>query len=122
MTHPLDSCNESQRIFLNECRPEERRFHELLFIIGNATVRYHLMAKEFNPTTRDWEEWLEGLPENIRIFHKEEGFEACKRVLNFTRYVMEKNDIGLDAFLEANIAPEILKEYRELVAENESKY
>ena len=26
------------------------------------------------------------------------GFEACKSVLSFTRYVREKNDIGLEEF------------------------
>jgi hypothetical protein len=114
MTHPIDSCNEAQQKFLSECPPEQRRMNELIFIVGNATYRYHQQAKDFNPTIKDWEDWLEGLPENIRNYHHEEGFARSKGVLNFTRFVMEKNDVGLDQFLRDNIAPEILQEYLEL--------
>ena len=34
---------------------------------------------------------------------EEKGFEECKSVLPFTRYVNERNDIGLDEFLKENL-------------------
>lgn len=114
MKHPDYKCNESQAEFLAQVPERERRYHELMFIVGNATVQYHRQAKEYNPTESDWKEWLEGLPENIRKSMLEEGFEKSKRILSFTRYVMEKNDIGLDDFLKANIDPEVLVEYNAL--------
>jgi hypothetical protein len=118
MKHPDDKCNESQAEFLAQVPEQARRYHELIFIVGNATVHYHRQAKEYHPTESDWKEWLDGLPENIRKSMVEEGFEKCKRILSFTRYVMEKNDIGLDEFLKANIAPDVLKEYYSLVDPN----
>jgi hypothetical protein len=114
MKHPDDKFNESQAEFLAQVPERERRYHELIFIVGNATVQYHRQAKEYHPTEPDWKEWLEGLPENIRKSMLEEGFEKSKRILSFTRYVMEKNDIGLDDFLKANIDPEVLVEYNAL--------
>lgn len=45
---------------------------------------------------------------------KGEGFEKAKTVLSFTRYVLEKNDVGLDEYLKANIDPDVLNEYYSL--------
>lgn len=118
MTHPDPKCNESQAKFLSECPAEHRRFHELLFIVGNATYRYHKEARNFNPTIEDYEEWIEGLPENIGSAMRKEGFEKAKSVLSFTRYVLEKNDIGLEEYLERHIEPQDYEEYK-LLSKNE---
>lgn len=97
--HPLQQCQKSQAVFLASCPAQERRFHELMFSYGNAAYIYHQQARELNPTETDYQEWVEGLQENMRKDKQQKGFEQCKTVLSFTRYVMEKNDIGMEAFI-----------------------
>ncbi|KAA5539659.1 hypothetical protein [Adhaeribacter rhizoryzae] len=87
--HPDESCNQMQEAFLAKCPIDERRFHELLFTHGNISYRYHQEARNFEPTEKDYEEWLGGLPENIRQDMQRKGFAACKGILSFTRYVNE---------------------------------
>ena len=114
--HPDESCNAMQAAFLDQCPAEQRRFQELLFTYGNIAYRYHHLAQEFAPTSQDYQEWLEGLPENVRRDMQDKGFEACKGVLSFSRYVMEKNDVGLEAYVRQHMDPGDYAEYRELVS------
>jgi hypothetical protein len=93
----------------------QRRFHELLFTHGNITYCYHSRAKDFKPTQEDWRDWLEGLPANIRQDMEKEGFEQCKKAFPFTRYVMEKNDVGLDEYVRQRMAPDDYREYMEMI-------
>jgi hypothetical protein len=115
MTHPDPKCNEYQAVFLAKCSPDQRSLHELIFKVGNATFRYHQQARDFNPNEADWNEWLEGLDDPIKSAMKDKGFEECKSILAFTRYVMEKNDQGLDAYLKENLPPGDLEDYKKLV-------
>lgn len=110
--HPEEKYNVSQREFLATCPEDQQRFHKLLFSYGNSTYIYHLRAKDFEPDLNDYEEWLEGLPEKMRIEMRKEGFEACKRVLSFTRYVMEKNDVGMEEFVKKLMGAEEYSEYK----------
>lgn len=110
--HPDEACNEMQEAFLYQCPADQRRFHELLFTHGNISYRYHQESKTFRPTVTDFEEWLTGLPVNIRQDMQRRGFEACKGILSFTRYVNEKNDIGLDEYIRLWMDPEDLAEYK----------
>ena len=103
MEHPLEKYRISQKKFLESCPPEERDWHAQFFRIGNATFSYHQLAANSEPTIEYFKEWLEGLPENIRKDMEEKGFEECKSVLPFTRYVNERNDVGLDQFLKENL-------------------
>lgn len=114
MKHPIEKCNIEQEVFLASCPESERRFHQLFFMVGNATYIYHQRAKDFNPTISDWNEWLESLDEPIRSAMKREGFEKCRSVLNFTRFVMERNDVGLDEFLIEKLGKEVVEEYKAL--------
>jgi len=98
--HPDEACNRQQEEFISHFNGPDRRYHELLFSHGNASFRYHQEAKEFNPTQNDFNEWLEGLPDKVRAGMSERGFEACKGVLSFTRYVNEKHDIGMDEYVK----------------------
>ena len=113
--HPDQKCNISQAEFLVSCPADQRRFHELLFTYGNSAYLYHQKAKEFEPNKEDYEEWLEGLPEKMRKEMQKDGFEACKRVLSFTRYVMEKNDVGMEEFVKNLMGAEDYSEYRSLM-------
>ena len=71
------------------------------------------MAQDLKPTTADWTEWLEGLPEPIQAHMRELGFDDCKKVLSFSRYVLEKHDQGLDQFLVEKLGPDLVAEYRQ---------
>lgn len=95
MKHPNKKTQENQNKFLSELPEEQREEHALLFRFGNAAYIYHQQAEELEPTEKDFEVWLTGLPKNIRADMKIKGFEICKSILSFTRYVMEKNDIGM---------------------------
>jgi hypothetical protein len=113
--------NKYQEEFLKNCPPEDRRFHELLFTHGNITSRYHTDAKRLVPTLEDWKEWLTGLPEVVSKHMKEKGFEECKSVLSFTRYVMEKNDIGIDEYISLHMDKEDLAEFQAMMEEAKKK-
>ena len=113
--HPLKKYNGSQAEFLATCPADQRRFHELLFAYGNSAYIYHQGAKDFEPDLKDFEEWLEGLPENIRISMRRAGFEDCKTMLPFTRYVMEKNDVGMEAFVKQMMGEQDYAEYKSLM-------
>jgi hypothetical protein len=113
--HPEESRNAMQAAFLEQCPADQRRSHELLYTLGNITYRYHHQARECAPALQDYEEWLEGLPGNVRQDMQEKGFEGCKGVLSFTRYVMEKHDIGLEEYIRQHMDPADYAEYRELV-------
>lgn len=110
--HPLEECNRQQEEFVSKASEEQRRFHELFFAVGNASYRYYERTNDFEPSLTDFQEWLEGLPENIRLDMSNKGFESCKTVLSFRRYVNEKNDIGMDEYIK-NLMGEEYQEYRE---------
>ncbi len=110
--HPDSECNSQQAQFLLKCPADQRRFHELLFSYGNSACVYHQRAKNFEPSTRDYEEWLDGLPDKARMDLQKKGFETCKNLLSFTRYVMEKNDVGMEAFIKEKMGYEDFIEYQ----------
>lgn len=113
--HPDESCNAMQAAFLEQCPADQRRFHELFYTYANIVYRYHSGAREFAPTLQEYQEWLEGLPENIRKDMQEKGVDDCKGVLSFTRYVNEKNDVGLEEYIKQHMDPADYAEYRQLV-------
>lgn len=115
MTHPDPERNKYQREFLEKCPPEERRFHELMFKVGNATYRYHQEVQKFNASEDDWKEWLNGLDEPMKKDMQNKGFDYCKTIFSFTRYVNEKNDLGLEDYLKKNISQKDLDEYHKLL-------
>ena len=113
MEHPDPKIQKNQKQFLEKCPPEQREFHEKLFRIGNATYRYHQLAQKSEPTVEYFLEWLQGLPENIRKDMSEMGFDRCKTMLPFTRYVNERNDVGMDQFLKENLTLQDYEAYKE---------
>lgn len=108
MKHPNPTCQKSQEDFLNSCPEEEREFHAQFFRIGNATYIYHEQAA-FTCEKRLREyyaEWLQGLPANIAGDMKKKDFEQCKNIFPFTRYVNERNDIGLRDWMREHLSQE----------------
>ena len=69
MKHLNPQTQKKQEEFLEHCPEEEREWHSMLFRIGNATYRYHLLSDSINDETRKlyFKEWLEGLSDPIRV-------------------------------------------------------
>ncbi|MFD3002617.1 hypothetical protein ACFS7Z_19760 [Pontibacter toksunensis] len=110
--HPKPAKNQTQEAMLAQFPEAERRFHELMFSYGNAVYRYHQAAAEHEPTHQEYEEWLEGLPENVSRDMAAKGFERCSTVLSFTRYVNEKNDVGQEEYVRGLMGSEQYAAYR----------
>lgn len=115
--HPNKKQQQNQKKLLEQLPDEQREEHARLFRFGNASYVYHQQANEYEPTETDFEEWLTGLPKNIRNDMKMQGFELCKGILSFSRYVMEKNDIGMERWMEQHLSKDDYKEYRKIIEE-----
>lgn len=107
MEHPDPECQKRQEDFLKECPDEEREFHARLFRYGNAVYRYHQLAAL--PINKDslelyYQEWLQGLPQNIKTDMEKKGFEYCKATLSFTRFVNERTDISMEEWLKDHLS------------------
>lgn len=96
--HPITKFNTQQEEFINKCPANKKRFYELIFSYGNATIRYHSEA-DSNLSIVDYDEWLDGLEKPMKKAMLGLGFERCKSVLSFTRYVQEKNDVGMEEYI-----------------------
>jgi len=106
MEHPNKEIQANQKEFLSKLDEGQRAEYACLFRVGNASFRYHRLDDRHEPAKIDFQEWLEGLPEPIRKEMERKGFEQCKGILSFTRYVNEKNDIGMDEWLRQNLSSE----------------
>ena len=106
MIHPDSQCQKKQRDFLLQCPENEREFHAAMFRIGNASFIYHQLANNTSEKTLKayYLEWLERLPPNIQKDMKKKGFDCCKNVLPFTRYVNERKDIGMDEWMREHLS------------------
>jgi len=115
MDHPNQQIQKNQEEFLKQCPENERDFHASLFRIGNASIIYHQRANEQNLPKLEiyYLEWLQGLPSNIRASMENKGFEECKTMLPFTRYVNERDDIGMDEWMRNHLSEEDYKFYKE---------
>ena len=114
--HPDDSRNRSQEDFLARCPDEDRRYHALMFTYGNIVYRYHQGSTELHLTEEDFQEWLEGLPDDVKPKMKKLGFHRCKSMLSFKRYVMEKNDIGLSEYVRRLMDEDDYQAYLRMVS------
>lgn len=110
--HPLEQCNIAQENFISNIADQDKEYHSLLFSYGNASYLYHNLPIE--PAFEDYTEWLEGLNEKIRKDMQSKGFEACKNILSFTRYVREKRDIGMEDFVKEKMGIEQYSKFKEL--------
>jgi hypothetical protein len=120
MEHPNKKQREAQAKLLKELPKNEREEHARLFRFGNAAYIYHEQAETLNPTETDFQEWLIALPKEVRKDMKMMGFELSKGVISFKRYVMEKNDIGMDEWMKNNLSEDDYKEYCKLIESREN--
>jgi hypothetical protein len=117
MEHPNKKQRENQKNFLASLPEDQREEHARLFRFGNAAYIYHHQSEEFEPTETDFKEWLEGLPLEVRNDFEKRGFEDCRGVVSFTRYVMEKNDIGMDEWMKKHLSESDYKEFHKVIEE-----
>lgn len=110
--HPLEKYNTAQENFISNLADEDKNYYSLLFSYGNASYLYHHLPIE--PTFEDYTEWLEGLDENFRKDMQSKGFESCKNILSFTRYVREKRDIGMEDFVIGKMGIEEYRKFKDL--------
>lgn len=113
MKHPNNNIQKKQEAFLKNCPEEERAFHAALFRIGNAAYIYHQLGTGRTENLKLYfEEWLQGLPPKISEDMKRQGFERCQSMLPFTRYVNERNDIGMDQWMKEHLSEEDYKTFK----------
>ena len=109
MKHPDLQIQKKQDDFLEKCSETDKEFHSRIFRVGNAAIHYHRLANSINDDKTlqlYFEEWLEGLPINIRKNMKEKGLQKCKTMLPFTRYLNERSDIGMDEWMKNHLCKE----------------
>ena len=119
MQHPNKKQHEIQMKFLAKLTKERVEEQARLFRFINAGYIYHKQANSLNPTKADFQEWLTGLPENTRINMEIIGFAWCKKAISFKRYILEKNDVGMDHWMQQNLTEDDYMEYRELIEQEE---
>ena len=113
--HPEPSRNTAQEIIIRQFPEEERRFYELFFSYSNASRIYHLETPEQEPTRYDFRQWLAKLSEPIRIAFEVSGFEECRLLPDFIRYIHEKRHLEEEEFICSLMDEENYQEYRALL-------
>ena len=107
MEHPKKAQRDNQAAMLAAAPAEQKEYLKLLFSTGNAAYIYHTETREtVIPTEADFNDWLAGLPDNVRKEMEVKGFEECKTMLPFTRHVMERNDIGMEEWMKKHLTKE----------------
>lgn len=75
-------------------------------------LEQQLAVKQDNRSTNEllkiyFEEYLDGLPnERVKEGERIRGLEAAKQSWPFRRYVLERNDFGMDEFMRLNLSEE----------------
>ena len=116
MEHPNSKCRIAQAKYLSRLPEEERENKARNIRIGNTSYIYHQQAVPIqeNRLIMYYKEWLEGLPPNISRQMRTLGFEACKTMIPFTRYVNERNDIGMRDWLKEHLSASDFNYWQEL--------
>lgn len=116
--HPDPKLQHNQVDTLEKSSPDQFEFLVLFFNFGNASYRYMSLAQD-EATEEDFEDWLEGLPENIRSVFEKEGFEAAKTAFPFRRHVLERRDMGMDEYIQKLLHPADWEKWNEYKRNNE---
>lgn len=96
--HPIPEKNIEQEKLLNLIPEETLHFFGLVMSHTNACYIYY--NRDVEPTYEDYLEWLTGLPHTLRSDMKALGFGTCKNMLSLRRYLLEKNDVGMEEFIK----------------------
>lgn len=110
--HPVPEMNANQEEHLSLLKGENKDFFAIMFSHGNACYRYY--NQNYEPNIEDYNEWLTGLSNSLRENMAQLGFEKCKSMLSLKRYVIEKNDIGMDEYVKNIMGEEDYNRYLHL--------
>lgn len=94
--HPDLKLHENQVKILEGLPDSEKPEHAQLFRLGNAAMHYYHKTE---PTRQDYEDWLSGLPENLKKAMTAKGYQDCKSILPLQRHALERRDLGMDVFI-----------------------
>lgn len=83
------------------------------FRYGKAISGYYSLP-ECVPTEQNFKEWIDSLQEPMKSAFKKQGFDSCKGVLNYRRFILESADIGLDEYLRNNMSSEDYQYYKNI--------
>jgi hypothetical protein len=103
--HPHDKHHQAQLQALQQLPESQRAEMARLYRLGNATYRYQQLAAG-EVTEADYQDWLAGLPERMRLAMEKEGFEGSKSSLALRRHALERRDVGYAAFMQSILSPE----------------
>ena len=85
---------------------------EQLNRITNITMEYYRLP-ECTPTPENFRLWIESLPEPMKAYHNKQGFEESKGVLNYRRFILELEDIGMTDFMQTHLSPNDFAEWKD---------
>ena len=111
--HPFDEQHNNQIEALMELPDAMRENIAQTFRFGNASYRYY-QGIDSDPTKEDYEEWLTGLSDNIRISEMKRGYQACMGSLSLRRYSLERRDFGMSEYLKKVLNERDWEEYKKI--------
>lgn len=72
---------------------------------GRVCTDYYDLP-ECIPTRENFELWILSLEEPMKSDFRKKGYELCKGVLNYRRFILEMSDIGMDEYLRYHLSSE----------------
>jgi len=96
--HPITEKQIEQEKLLTLIPEDNVYFFCLVMSHTNACYIYY--NRDIQPTFEEYSEWLTGLSHTLRADMKALGFNTCKNMLSLRRFVLEKNDIGMEEFIK----------------------
>lgn len=114
MEHPNSEYQKKQKEFLDNCPENQKAFVETNFRIGNAAYIYHQHATSVSEKNSRlyYQEWLQGLPAEISSAMKIKGFENCRTMVPFMRYINEREDIGMTEWMKEHLSEADFNHYQ----------
>ena len=112
--HPFDEQHNNQMEALTNFSDDMREDMAQTFRFGNASYLYYY-EQNSNPTQGEYEEWLTGLPDNIRVSEMERGYQACMSSLPLRRYSLERRDFGMSEYLKKVLNEQDWEVYQKII-------
>lgn len=86
--------------------------NDYLMVIAQASKDYYAQL-DFELTQEHFKLWIASLVEPMKSSFKKKELQNCKGVLNFQRFVLELNDMGMIEFMKQRLSPEYYKAWSE---------
>ena len=74
--------------------------------IALLTTSYYSQLSENDYTENNYKLWIESLKEPMKSHFKDKGFQNCKGVVNFQRFILELKDESLDEYIKQRLTNE----------------